>query len=164
MDVAATRWMATCSAAAATCGAWGLAHFPRLLCTSLSSEQGPGGRGCGREVSRLCFPPSPPTKLLSCPQGPDPRVKATPIYSPSVPPQAASLPLRGASPALGPRTPAPCSLRAGLGVTGLERKGRLPWPGPGGSHFPWFGRGLGSGPSALLGAGVGGERTGLRVS
>lgn len=40
MDVAATRWRATCCAAAATCGASGQARFPHLPCTSLSSEQG----------------------------------------------------------------------------------------------------------------------------
>lgn len=40
MDVAATRWRATCCAAAATCGASGQARFPHLQCTSPSSEQG----------------------------------------------------------------------------------------------------------------------------
>lgn len=40
MDAAATRWRATCCAAAATCVASGQAHFPHLPCTSPSSEQG----------------------------------------------------------------------------------------------------------------------------
>ena len=47
MDAAATPWRATCSAAAATCGASGQAHFPHLLCTSPSSELGAGSPTLG---------------------------------------------------------------------------------------------------------------------
>lgn len=117
MDVAATRWRATCCAAAATCGASGQARFPHLPCTSPSSEQGrepdPGALcacvsvsadgmddpGQGPSFASGCRtsapPPTPPHLPPSCcPRG-RPRGEATSIYSLSVPPPASSfLPAR----------------------------------------------------------------------
>lgn len=116
MDVAATRWRATCCAVAATCGASGQARFPHLPCTSPSSEQGwepdpgalcacvsvsadgMGDPGQGPSFASGCRP-SPPnfpplaTELLS--EGPAPRqsyfylftVRATSsLFLPSCPP------------------------------------------------------------------------------
>lgn len=118
MDVAATRWRATCCAVAATCGASGQARFPHLPCTSPSSEQGQepdpgalcacvsvsadgmGDPGQGPRFASGCrtsAPPPPTSPHLPpscCPRG-RPRGEATSIYSPSVPPPASSfLPAR----------------------------------------------------------------------
>lgn len=157
-----------------------MAHFPPPLCMSLSSEQGPVGRGCGREGRTggpgqsqggpCCrFHPAPshtPRRLLACPQGPDPRVEATSIYSPSVPPQVTSLGCPAASHLPShqlsvPGLPMPLQPPGLLGWKGAEV--RLPWPGLSvGNHFPWFIRGLGPPPSVLPGTGCGPESRGWR--